>query len=359
MTDLYSGMLTTRHSFAAITVIFQLIILFSLWGHMSFAQMHLSQKISSEAATAFEFLDSLLQPKLGCKGKEYIITDFGEGGGFASQFQMAATHWLRVSSGHNYTIPVLIRGHIRGYTSGKECQHVMNDYTCMFLPMSTCQHELLSTGILVNEHKHTKEMIDSSMVPSQFAHKGLAWWWGIIQARMFRLQPVVENYIKDELEHMKTMNSGRGFPFGSPIAGLHVRHGDKSIDGFMDHSFEAELKAIRKSPECILGPENYCFTNSIPMESNISEARNTTSLSSQQNRNISTPSLETADGNSNDRNTDGKILELATKPRYSSAKMVIYVASDDDKVLVSAKKLGHLVDSSGFSQKTSGTGEIW
>ena len=351
-------MLTIRRSFAAISALLQLIILFSYWGHTSFAQLHLSQKISSETATAFEFLDSLLQPKLGCKGKEYIITDFGEGGGFASQFQMAATHWLRVTSGHNYTIPVLIRGHIRGYTSGTECQHVMNDYTCMFLPMSACQNEFLSSGVLVNEHKDTKETIDSSMVPSQFAHKGLAWWWGIIQARMFRLQPVVENYIKDELEHMKRMNSGRGFPFGSPIAGLHVRHGDKSIDGFIDHSFEAELKAIRKSPECILGPENYCFTNSIPMESDISTVRNGSSFSTEQDRNASSINHEAGDGNSNDNDVDGKTLELATKSRYSSAKMVIYVASDDDKVLVSAKKLGHLVDSSGFSQKTSEAGEI-
>lgn len=328
---------------------------------MSSAQMHLDQKISSDTAAAFDFLDNILQPKSGCRGKEYAVTEFGEGGGFASQFQMAATYWLKVSSGHNYSIPVLIHGHIRGYTSGKECQHAKNDYTCMFLPMSSCQDELLSTGILIKDHKHPKENIDISMVPDRFVHKGLAWWWGIVQARMFRLQPAVESYIKNELEHMKTMNSGRGFPFGSPIAGLHVRHGDKSTDGFMDHSLEAELKAIKKSPECILGPQNYCLTNSNPVISDVDRGRNADdSISSSNQSSIlrNSGGSDNSSDSSNDSISARQTIVPATQPRYSSAKMVIYVASDDDRVLVSAKQLGHLVDSSGFSQKTLGTGEM-
>ena len=234
------------------------------------------------------------------------------GGGFASQFQVAGAHWLTVAAGLNYSLPVVIRGHIRGYTAGKECSHVKNDYTCLFLPMSSCQTELFSTGILIKAHKRTKDDVDESMVPPQFAHMGLAWWWGIVQARMFRMQPVVEDYIKSEIIYMKNMNGGRGFTFGSPIAGLHVRHGDKSVDGFADHSFDAELLAIRVSSECRLGPKDYCSTS-----------------------------------NTNILDNDGV-----------STRIAIFVASDDDNVLITARKRGHLVDSSGsgLSQKTSKTG---
>ena len=314
-------MISPRRRFPCTAFFFQLYI--SLFSQLSLAHSHLNHRVSADAEAAFNFLDNFLQPASGCKGLDYATSVYGrKGSGFASQFQLAATNWLAVAAGHNYSVPVLIRGHITGYTSGHECDHVKNDYTCLFLSMSTCQEELLSTGKLIDQHKHTKEDVDESMIPPLFLHMGLAWWWGIVQARIFRLQPEVMDYIDSEVAFMKTLNSGLGYPFGFPVAGLHVRHGDKSSDGFRDHSFEAELQAIKKSPECIIGPDNYCLT-----KSNLTF---------------------------NDQN----IIKSTVVNSNYSASMAIFVASDDNNVLISAKKLGHLIDScgSGLSQKTAGSG---
>lgn len=184
----------------------------------STTQLHLSQKISSDTAAAYEYLDEIQQPT-DCKGKNYTIVSTGDGGGFASQFQIIAAQFLRVIAGHGYTVPVIIQGHFKGYTEGIECSHVKSDWTCLFLPVSTCQHEFLKSGTVVPHSVNTKYHVDSSMIPAQFAHKGLAWWWGIIQARLFRVEHTVEKYIREEMRHMKGMNAGRGFPFGAPVAG--------------------------------------------------------------------------------------------------------------------------------------------
>jgi hypothetical protein len=111
-------------------------------------------------------------------------------------------------------------GSIRGYSSGKECDHVNHDWTCYFLPMSNNQKELLARG---KREVAGFKAIDGRVIPSQFAHMGIAWWWGIIQSYMFRLQPNIQELMRQKLE---LLDNGRGFPSGR-IAGLHVRHGDK------------------------------------------------------------------------------------------------------------------------------------
>mmetsp|Transcript_15132 Transcript_15132/g.14539 ORF Transcript_15132/g.14539 Transcript_15132/m.14539 type:complete len:432 (-) Transcript_15132:205-1500(-) len=314
--------------------------------HMTLAQLHLSQKVSFDTATAFEFLDRMQEPA-NCSGREYAIAHMGVGGGFASQFQMTAKNWWKKAAAYNYTIPVLARGHIRGYSEGKECHHVKGDLTCFFLPSSKCQEEMLISGKLLPEPTNLVHRIEPSampiLVPLQFVDKGLAWWWGVIQARMFRMQPTIENYIKEEIRLMKKMNGGRGFPFGAPVAGLHVRHGDKSTDGFKDQSFEAEIEAINKSPECSQVDRSAnstveCLTNS---ESNL--------------KNINSYDLKINDRNDSNINNTTSALEVNSgiykqsyiSDSYSSGKITVFVASDDAAVLVSARKMGHLVDSSG------------
>ena len=42
---------------------------------------------------------------------------------------------------------------------------------------------------------------------------------------------------------------GLGFPLSPPVGGIHVRHGDKKIDGFAARTLKSELLALQASPE--------------------------------------------------------------------------------------------------------------
>ena len=254
---------------------------------------------------AMQFLDAMQNPA-NCTGREFVVVDMGCGGGFAAHFQLAASEWMRTAKAVNYSKPVLIVGHIRGYSDGPECEHVGKDWTCFFQPMSnaSCQKELLKTGKQVGARLDGVRL-DDSILPPEFSHVGFAWWWGLVQARMFRMQPEIERLVVAE---GAKMDQGKGFPpaatLGSPIAGMHVRHGDKSSDGFKHHSFDAEMSAVKKSPECV----------------NASCVRT-----------------------SNDST--------------AAAGMRLFVASDDASVLISARLDGHLVkESVGVSQQTSTAG---
>lgn len=44
--------------------------------------------------------------------------------------------------------------------------------------------------------------------------RGLAFWWGVVQHKMFRFQPFVDWYV---LEEARRMNRGLGFPFGMSV----------------------------------------------------------------------------------------------------------------------------------------------
>lgn len=108
------------------------------------------------------------------------------------------------------------------------------------------------------------------------------------------------------------MRGGRGFPYGSQLIGIHVRHGDKSTDGFKDHSLEAEISAAQKSPEC-------------SKRINSGAAGSNASLC-----------------------TTGDSGEV----------MAVFVASDDAAVLNESQRLGYLVDKGGVSQQTSSVGML-
>lgn len=268
----------------------------------------------SRLLDAFNFI--VMQQNSNCRGAYTVVEigDYSYGGGFASQFQLAALYWVRTAAYQNYSLPVLIRGHIRSYSDGKECERVNHDWTCFFQPMSACQDELLNYGTKISSPMlHSSSY--SSLVPSRFNDMGLEWWWGAVQLYMFRLQPEVEYFV---LHESSRMSEGRGFPFGSLIAGLHVRHGDKSIDGWRLHSFENEMAAVRKSPDCALDG----MTNS---------SRKTEGICHPSTLNVSHIAAEDRD-------------------------LHVFVASDDPNVLNAAHKLGHLVDSSGVSQKTGTAG---
>lgn len=194
---------------------------------------------------AIKFINSFQNPS-NCTGKEYIVSDIGIGGGFAAQFQLAGSEWMRTIYATNFSIPVLIKGRLHGYSDGSKCKHVNHDWTCFFLPMSNCQDELLRTGREIRQPAINRIAL-ASTVPPQFMRYGYVFWWGVVQIKMFRFQPVVEQYVIKE-SHSKAFHEG--FPFGSPVVGMHVRHGDKFVDGFAAHSMEEELNAVSKSPEC-------------------------------------------------------------------------------------------------------------
>lgn len=271
-------------------------------------------KVSQNKKNAFDFIDAMQNPA-NCTGAEYAVVDMGCGGGFAAHFQLAAAEWLKVAGYFNYSKPVLIVGHIRGYSDGPECHSVNKDWTCFFLPMSACQSTLLSTGKRLDLNY---KGIDESVIPMQFRHLGLAWWWGLVQARMFRFQPPVETHIFSE---SSKMDGGKGFPFSYPVAGLHVRHGDKSSDGFKHHSLDNEMAAVRKSPECLLD------------SSPVSTSRVCRSKPGDETVTAATGSAAVKDND-----------------------LRVFVASDDPHVLASARQLGHLVDSEGVSQHTATAG---
>lgn len=284
----------------------------------------INHKKADEYDRAMLFLEKWLNPS-NCSNQNYAIVEMGGGGGFASQFQMASADFLRAATYFNYSIPILILGHIRGYSDGHECDYVHQEWTCFFLPTSTCAKQLIDTGKPISwEFK----VIDDTVIPGDFKHMGLGWWWGVIQSRLFRLQPHVEMYIAKEA---LLMNDGRGFPHDTSIAGLHVRHGDKSTDGFKDQSFIAEMAAVRKSPECIVTARG---------RNNVSNSDNTT---------FHPPFLKK-------EHLDEDVFCIINGTTHD--ELPIFVASDDPHVLVLAKTLGHLVDSSGVSQTTGGIGML-
>ena len=265
---------------------------------------------------------------------------------------------MKVAAGSNYTVPVLIRGHLKGYTDGKECAHVRQDWICLFLPMSAHQEELLQTGHRVEGIM--KPTVDMTVVPKEFRHRGLAWWWGAVQAYMFRLQPTIERYVHEELLHMN-----RSFPPpGHAVAGLHVRHGDKASDGFKHQSFEAELRAVHKSPDCVkLQPVDTLSNDTTTITS--TTISKTDGIDSTGGSPVVVPMCLTTSGGVNEAArlaaaTESNIAaDNSSSSSSSSSKLTalkMFVASDDAGVLGAAKKMGLLVDSSGVSQQTSTKG---
>jgi hypothetical protein len=181
--------------------------------------------------------------------------------------------------------------------------------------MSTCQEALLKTGKRISFPYHEA---DWTAVPAEFASLGLAWWWGVVQAYMFRFQPPVRQFIDAQAA---LMDDSRGFPYSRPVAGIHVRHGDKAVDGFHLHSLNAELSAVRKSPECHLQKESrHC-----KVDVNIT-------ATSEQNSSL------------------GDAIPVQSHKTSDDNDLSLFVASDNPKVLAVSKSLGYLVDESGVSQ---------
>ena len=294
--------------------------------------------ISNEYKKAMEYLDSIQDD---CSHTKIAIVDIGCnkgcGGGFASQFQLAAMKWMRVFSLQHYQIPVLVRGKLKGYSDDiPECDHVAdNSWTCYFQPSSKCEKKWLAEKVTIVPS--SMNMMDD-LVPPEFAHMSVSWWWGVVQHRMFRLQERVDKII---ISRMASMDNGRGFPStNTSIIGLHVRHGDKSNDGWKLQSLEDEMKMARLSPDCHLARSNHTrHLKSIHKGVCLSE--------------------EEADANTSESNNNEDPTNANDAPSVSGLlddKVYVFVASDDPAVLAVSQGLGHLVDESGVSQQTGTDG---
>ena len=297
--------------------------------------------LPNDLVTAFAWLNKIQNPTACNNGTRFSVVKCGHKAGFASQFQLSAITWLKHMVLHDYSMPVLIIGHLVGYSEGKDCDHASNDWTCYFLPMSTCQQELLSTGRRVEVSSDViKDMnIDPSrFIPSPFRHKGMAWWWGVVQAYLFRPQPPVEVYIDSQIQVMAgSANSGGGFPFGSypdvSLAGLHIRHGDKGSDGFKLHTLEAQVNAARRSRECAMPLQTTNDNRCRLRKPNASSGNIATGTSGSSSNNTNTNTNTTNNHNHNN-------------------VMRFFVASDDKQVIHAAISKSYLVTRTGVSQET-------
>jgi hypothetical protein len=116
------------------------------------------------------FLDEMQNPNNCSVRQEFVISDMGCGGGFAAHFQLAASQWMRAAKLVNFSMPVIIVGHIFKYSEGGECAHVNHDWTCFFEPMSTCQESLLKFGTVVPVDLNKLSVYDDSIIPEKFRY---------------------------------------------------------------------------------------------------------------------------------------------------------------------------------------------
>ena len=288
----------------------------------------------SQLSQMLAFIDSMQNPA-NCTGLEYYISDMGTGGGFAAHFQLAASQWMRALKLVEFKKPVIIQGKIWRYSEGKECKKSGYDWTCFFEPVSRCQEELLKTGKQIQVNVDSV-VLDDKLIPKQFREVGLWRWWGTIQAYMFhRMKPKVMEYVIDKastaklpfLKHVNAaaLSSGDIHEYYSPspaapLAGLHVRHGDKNSDGFKHHSLQAELGHVSKSSECLKDTDH----------------RN---------------SSET--DNDNNKGEKGYKKCIVTDNTGVFGPIPVFVASDDPQVVSTARDSGYYtLQAAGFSIST-------
>jgi hypothetical protein len=235
--------------------------------------------------------------------------------------------------------------------------------------MSECEEELIKTGRRVDENKARRH----SPVPDAFAANGYAFWWGAVQFKMFQMQQVVAEHIHAQA---MMMNGGHGFPFGLPLGGLHVRHGDKHSDGFKDHSLEEELSFVRRSPDCFVqNSRGECFArvNTSSFSSivvlhrlakkhgiiiNVHDIEAFNRTSSDGNAAIAiepkslwpSPTAHRSSGHEHDSASAAPAPAAASFPAVYVVPVNLFVASDDANVVLSAARQGLLTDAVGVSQ---------
>lgn len=307
---------------------------------------------------ALEFLDKIQNPP-DCTGN-YAIVPIRSAGGFASHFQMLAADFMRILHVTNYRVTLLITGQINGYTEGSACSYYRHDWTCLFEPSSECMYDLRWLG---KEVPYDRNIVyhDETMVPDAFKQYGYAYWWGVIQLYLFNFN---EDITQEVTRRLQQINFLTHFPY--PMAAVHVRHGDKHVDGFNEHSMSSEMLALQASPDCVVqNAQGLCF---YPLLGNaMSEAQDYyfayQALQSLLNKSSTTDSNNYRVVRKSEVNNPPTSVSLLAASSSESDPLVqqlhIYVASDDARVVADAKKLGlYTAPALSVSTSTGNAGKL-
>lgn len=225
-------------------------------------QMHLLNTTRSQQLfAALKYIENIQNLPACATAEEYYLLGFG-GGGFCSQFQSLSSQFmygLRIGDFHH---PVLLGGHFRGYSENEFCHSYGSDWLCYFQPPSTCQNELKSKGRQLPTPSNVRPPQLSQAVPEQFRALGTSFWWGAVQFFLFQPRPFIDAYL--DTTAMQSFHSSNGmlkvFPSHVPVAGLHIRHGDKKDDNWQLYSLSDALALVEKSNECqVKNKDNVCF----------------------------------------------------------------------------------------------------
>jgi hypothetical protein len=355
-----------------------------------------------ELIAALHFIDSIQNPHNCSTITEFIPSSMGDGGGFASKFQLGASEFMYRFACGKFQLPVHIHGHLGGYSGGKECAHAKHGWTCFFLPSSRCDTYLntaLKHTVDSNKHKnnettpakvlktlllptarqcykrpHTTE----ELVPPRFQHLGMAFWWGAMQHYLFRLQPHAFRHIHRLASSTGIMHRSRSFSSQSLLIGLHVRHGDKHTDGFHEHSFEEELQLARNTTICPIqskpqmsGGMNIttttiginCFLPVAKAELLLAPAQLhknvTTALTEGDNSKQELPStpmvIQAKDIDRYDQRSNNSDIILNQESRNHVQSLLVpvsvFVASDDVAVIKAARNMGYFTQVMGLSHR--------
>lgn len=338
-------------------------------------------------AAALRYISAVQNPHDCSWITRYIPSDIYHGGGFASKFQLAASQFMFRFAYGKFQMPVIVRGHLGGYSRGKECANAKYGWTCFFLESSRCDSFLADAAAAYKNGTNTTTtptaiMIDrtwvnytrpqeSALIPPRFQHLGLPFWWGVVQHYLFRLQPRVLDHIHSFAGTIGVMHSTRSFPISSstsylPLIGLHVRHGDKYTDGFQEHSLEEGLRLARNTTICPIQSSSSnankgginCFLPATTLHySSNHHKRASAGLHPQVV--ISMENKDRYDQRSNNKDIVVKSSSISHHQKQQSAAsslvipVSVFVASDDQAVIKAARGLGYFTQPLGSSHRNT------
>ena len=183
---------------------------------------------------AMRYLNRQQNPEHGCETTAGVA--IGRGGGFGSKFQFAALRAVAaLASNHTVTFA----GDFAGYTtnarctellksaSGEQQQQQVSSFGCFFEAMSAAcsaeakaeTHHRWQTG-----RSATNNVKRST--PPEFVAQGPGFWWGTVQAYMFRLNARMRARLADiKRDELSTAGA-----YDCADIAAHIRLGDKLAD---------------------------------------------------------------------------------------------------------------------------------
>lgn len=181
---------------------------------------------------AMRYLDSQQNPEHGCEATAGVA--IAGGGGFGSKFQFAALQVVAaLASNHTVTFA----GDFGGYTGNARCtellksageqqQQQVSSFGCFFEAMSAA----CSAKAKAETHHRWRTRSAPNDVerstPPEFVAQGSGFWWGTVQAYMFRLNARMRARLADiKRDELSTAGA-----YDCADIAAHIRLGDKLAD---------------------------------------------------------------------------------------------------------------------------------